>query len=52
MAEMAKSPKDNNIVIIKVYNKNQFIQKFNDSKPSKEFFNSCKKAGKLFGIIK
>lgn len=26
----------------------QFIKEFNEAIPSKEFFESCKKAGKLF----
>lgn len=30
--------------------KKQFIENFNSSKPSQEFLESCKKAGKLFGL--
>lgn len=50
MAGMAKSPKDARIEVVRVENKKDFIKKFNESKPSGEFFEECRKAGQLFGI--
>lgn len=52
MAGMAKSPKDARIEVVRVENKKDFINNFNESKPSGEFFEECRKAGKLFKIGK
>lgn len=32
--------------------KKQFVENFNNGKPSPEFLGSCKKAGRLFNIDK
>lgn len=32
--------------------KKQFVENFNNGKPSPEFLESCKKASKLFGLKK
>ena len=47
MAVLAKPI--NRIPIIKQENSEQFVREFNKNKVSKEFMESCKKAGKLFG---
>lgn len=52
MAGLAKSPKANRVSIVKVKSNKEFIRKFNDSKPSREFFESCRRAGDLFGVKK
>ena len=39
----------NKINVIKKQESQEFIRKFNENKVSKEFLNSCKKAGRLFG---
>lgn len=46
MAVLAKPI--NKVTVIKEQNSRQFIREFNDNKVSKEFLDSCKKAGKLF----
>lgn len=38
----------NRIAIIKQENSKQFVREFNTNKVSKEFMESCNKAGKLF----
>ena len=40
----------NYITIIKEKDTPNFIKNFNENKASKEFLDSCKKAGKLFNI--
>ena len=47
MAVLAK-PIDK-ITVIKKQESQQFVREFNENKVSKEFLESCKKAGKLFG---
>ena len=39
----------NRIAIIKKQDSRQFVREFNGNKVSKDFLDSCKKAGKLFG---
>lgn len=46
MAVLAKPI--NRIAIIKQENSKQFVREFNTNKVSKEFMESCNKAGKLF----
>lgn len=43
------NPVDNRIVLIKPENSREFIREFNKNKVSREFLESCKKAGRLFG---
>ncbi len=51
MAGLAKSPtRENRTIIIKVKDRKQFIENANNCRPSKEFFEQCKKAGQLCGI--
>lgn len=50
MAVLAKP--SNKMVVIRVEDKKKFVENFNNSKPSKEFMESCKKAGRLFGLKK
>lgn len=38
----------NRLYVVPKEKTKEFIEKFNKSKPSKEFIESCKKAGKLF----
>lgn len=38
----------NRITIIKESESREFVRKFNQNKVTKEFLDSCKKAGKLF----
>ena len=52
MAGLAKSPRGNRTKIIRVKDKKEFIKAFNEAKPKKEFFDSCRKAGELFGVKK
>lgn len=47
MAVLAKPI--NRIAVIKKQDSQEFVREFNENKISKEFLNSCKKAGKLFG---
>lgn len=49
MARLTKSPRECRTTIIRVKDKKEFIKQFNEAKPSKEFFESCRKAGELFG---
>lgn len=46
MAVLAKPI--NKISVIKQENSKQFVREFNDNRVSKEFIESCNKAGKLF----
>lgn len=39
----------NRINVIKEQESSKFVRKFNDNKVTKEFLDSCKKAGRLFG---
>lgn len=39
----------NRIAVIKRQESQEFVREFNGNKVSKEFLDSCKKAGKLFG---
>lgn len=39
----------NKMTIIKEADFKEFVREFNKNKASKEFLESCKKAGKLFG---
>lgn len=39
----------NRIAVIKRQESQEFVREFNENKVSKEFLDSCKKAGKLFG---
>lgn len=39
----------NKMTIIKEADSKEFVREFNKNKASKEFLESCKKAGKLFG---
>lgn len=50
MAGLAKSNKDCRTTVLHVPNKRDFIEKFNQSIPSKEFFDSCDRAAALFKI--
>lgn len=47
MAALAKPI--NKIAVIKKQESREFVREFNGNKVSKEFLDSCKKAGKLFG---
>lgn len=47
MAALAKPI--NRIAVIKRQESQEFVREFNGNKVSKEFLDSCKKAGKLFG---
>lgn len=47
MAALAKPI--NRIAVIKRQESQEFVREFNENKVSKEFLDSCKKAGKLFG---
>lgn len=38
----------NKVPVIRGNDKKKFVETFNNSKPSKEFMESCEKAGKLF----
>lgn len=46
MAVLAKPI--NKIAVIRKNNSQEFIREFNENKVSKDFLESCKKAGKLF----
>ena len=39
----------NRIAVIKRQESQEFVREFNENKVSKEFLDSCKKAGRLFG---
>ncbi len=39
----------NKIAVIKQQDSQEFVREFNKNKVTKEFLDSCKKAGKLFG---
>ena len=39
----------NRIAVIKEKESQKFVREFNENKVSKDFLDSCKKAGKLFG---
>lgn len=39
----------NRIAVIKKQESQEFVREFNENKVTKEFLDSCKKAGKLFG---
>lgn len=47
MAVLAKPI--NRMPLVKKEESRNFIREFNDNKVSKDFLNSCKKAGELFG---
>lgn len=47
MAVLAKPI--NKITVVKRQDSREFVREFNENKVSKEFLDSCKKAGKLFG---
>ena len=47
MAVLAKPT--NKITVIKEKESSNFVREFNDNKVTKEFMDSCKKAGRLFG---
>lgn len=47
MAVLAKPI--NKIAVIKQQDSQEFVREFNKNKMTKEFLDSCKKAGKLFG---
>ncbi|MBR1390496.1 MAG: hypothetical protein IJ567_03470 [Lachnospiraceae bacterium] len=47
MAALAKPI--NRIAVIKRQESQEFVREFNENKVSKDFLNSCKKAGRLFG---
>lgn len=47
MAVLAKPI--NRIAVIKRQESQEFVREFNGNKVSKEFLDSCRKAGKLFG---
>jgi hypothetical protein len=47
MAVLAKPI--NRIAVIKRQESQEFVREFNDNKVTKDFLESCKKAGKLFG---
>lgn len=47
MAVLAKPI--NRIAVIKKQESTKFVREFNENKVTKEFLDSCKKAGKLFG---
>ena len=42
----------NTVPVIKAQDSKEFLRKFNNNKPKKEFVLSCRKAGKLFGKAK
>ena len=46
MAVLAKPI--NRMPLVKKEESRNFVREFNDNKVSKDFLNSCKKAGKLF----
>ena len=50
MAGLAKPPRESKVTVIHVKDKKDFIKQFNEARPNKEFFESCRKAGELFGI--
>lgn len=50
MAGFAQTPKNNQTLILKVSDKKKFIEEVNKCRPSNEFIEKCKKAGKLVGI--
>ncbi len=39
----------NRMAVIKKQNSQEFVREFNENKVKKEFLDSCRKAGKLFG---
>lgn len=47
MAVLAKPI--NRMTVVKKQESQDFIREFNENKVTKEFMDSCKKAGKLFG---
>ncbi len=47
MAVLAKPI--NKVTVIKEQETPNFVREFNNNKVSKEFLDSCKKAGRLFG---
>ncbi|MGN0242709.1 MAG: hypothetical protein ACI4CT_01465 [Lachnospiraceae bacterium] len=47
MAVLAKPI--NRIAVVKKQESTKFVREFNENKVTKEFLDSCKKAGKLFG---
>lgn len=47
MAVLAKPI--NKIAVIKKQDSQEFVREFNKNKVTKEFLESCKKAGRLFG---
>ena len=47
MAVLAKPI--NRIAVIKEKESQKFVREFNENKVSRDFLDSCKKAGKLFG---
>lgn len=47
MAALAKPI--NRIAVIKKQDSQEFVREFNKNKVTKEFLESCKKAGRLFG---
>lgn len=50
MAVLAKPSKS--LPVIKAEKTKEFIKEFNNSKPTKEMEEACRKAGKLFGHAK
>lgn len=50
MAVLAKPI--NRMAVIKEQESPKFVREFNDNKVTKEFLDSCKKAGRLFGKSK
>lgn len=48
MAGLAKSPRQDKLMVLKVDNNKEFIKWFNASIPSDEFFEQCLKARELF----
>lgn len=50
MAGLAKSPKGNHTMIIRVKDKKEFIEQFNTNQPSEEMRRKMKVAGELFKI--
>lgn len=48
MEKMKRKKLNNKIHVIPSEHSKQFIENFNKNKPTKEFVESCKKAGKLF----
>ena len=47
MAVLAKPI--NRIAVVKKQDSQAFVREFNDNKVTKDFLESCRKAGKLFG---